>query len=60
MKIKAKESYKDLDLKESFYGLGSASTHILLLDNKEVEWDNAIPKKLKEHIIEVKAKKGDK
>ena len=60
MKIKAKESYKNLDLTKSFYGLKSASTHVLLLDGKVVEWNNPIPKELKQHIEEVKAKKVDK
>ena len=58
MKIKAKASYMELDLSKTFYSLNSASTHSILLDGKEVEWNNKIPKELMEHLTEVKEKKG--
>ena len=60
MIVKAKASYKELDLSKSFYSLNSASTHSRLLDGKEVEWKDKIPKDLMEHLTEVKEKKGDK
>ena len=60
MKIKAKETYKDLDNSVNFNSLLSASTHLKLLAGLEVEWKGTITKDLKEHISEVKTKKGDK
>ena len=60
MKIKAKESYKDLDDTKNFNALASASTHLRLLAGLEVDWNGQIPKGLKEHLTEVKVKKGDK
>jgi len=60
MIVKAKASYKELDLTKSFYSLGSASTHSRLLNGKEVEWKGKIPSKLMEHLTEVKQLKGDK
>ena len=60
MKIKAKETYKDLDNSVNFNSLLSASTHLKLVAGLEVEWKGTIPKDLKKHILEVKTKKGDK
>ena len=60
MKIKAKETYKDLDNSVNFNSLLSASTHLKLLAGLEVEWKGTITKDLKKHISEVKTKKGDK
>ena len=60
MILKAKPTYKELDLTKPFYALNSASTHSRLLDGKEVEWKDKIPKDLMEHLTEVKEKKGDK
>ena len=60
MIIKAKASYKELDLTKSFYSLISASTHSKLLDGKEVEWKGKIPSELMKHLTEVKKHKGDK
>ena len=60
MIVKAKASYKELDLSKSFYSLNSASTHSKLLDGKEVEWKGKIPSELMKHLTEVKKHKGDK
>ena len=56
MKYKAKSTYKDLKKEESFAGLNSASTHMILLSGGEIEWKGSIPKKIKETLIEVKSK----
>lgn len=60
MKIKAKSSYYNLDNTENFNALSSASTHLRLVAGLEVDWNGNIPKGLKEHLTEVKVKKGDK
>ena len=56
MKYKAKASYKNLDKKEGFLSLGSASRHIKLLDNQEIEWNGELPKKIKDCLTEIKKK----
>ena len=60
MIVKAKASYKELDLTKSFYSLNSASSHSRLLDGQEVEWNDKIPSELMKHLTEVKKHKGDK
>ncbi len=56
MKYKAKDTYKSLGDDKNFHSLGSASTHLKLLDGKVIEWDKTLPKKLKETLTEVKTK----
>ena len=60
MKYKAKKSYTDLDDTENFKSLKSCSTHLKLKAGIEIEWKGDIPKDLKEHLTEIKDKKGDK
>ena len=60
MKIKAKETYKDLDNSVNFNSLLSASSHLKLIADDEIEWKGKIPKKLAEHLTEIKANKGGK
>ena len=61
MKIKANESYKELDDTKNFNSLLSASTHLKLLAGLTVNWDKSIPKDLKEHLTEIKnTNKGGK
>ena len=57
MKYKAKETYKNLTEKDNFISLGSASSHLLLMDNMQIEFNYKIPSKLKKHLIEVKGSK---
>ena len=57
MKYKAKASYLELDDTKNFNSLLSASTHLLLKAGLEIEWNNDIPKDLKEHLTEIKANK---
>ena len=58
MKYKAKDTYKQLSDEENFISLGSASTHLKLIADVEVEFNNKISSKLIKHLTEVK--KGDK
>ena len=58
MKYKAKASYLELDDTKNFNSLLSASTHLKLKAGLEIEWNNDIPKDLKEHLTEIKANKG--
>ena len=60
MKYKAKPSYLALDDTKNFNSLMSASTHLLLKDGLEIEWNKNIPKNLKEHLTEIKNTKGGK
>lgn len=60
MKYKAKPSYLALDDTKNFNSLMSASTHLLLKDGLEIEWNKDIPKNLKEHLTEIKNTKGGK
>ena len=60
MIVKAKATYKDLDDSDNFNSLLSASTHLKLLAGEQVEWKSSIPKKVMEHLTEVKKTKGDK
>jgi len=60
MKYKAKKSYTELDDTENFKSLKSCSTHLKLKAGIEIEWKGDIPKDLKEHLTEIKDKKGDK
>ena len=60
MKYKAKSTYSELDDTENFKSLASCSTHLKLKAGLEVEYKGNIPKELKEHLIEVKNKKGAK
>tara|TARA_R100000742_G_C4241112_1_gene60809 strand:+ start:396 stop:587 length:192 start_codon:yes stop_codon:yes gene_type:complete len=60
MKYKAKASYLELDDTKNFNSLLSASTHLKLKAGLEIEWNNDIPKDLKEHLTEIKANKGGK
>ena len=60
MKYKAKATYIDLDDTKNFKSLLSCSTHLKLKAGKEIEWKGNIPKDLKEHLTEIKDKKGDK
>jgi len=60
MKYKAKPSYLALDDTKNFNSLLSASTHLKLKAGLEIEWNNDIPKDLKEHLTEIKANKGGK
>jgi len=60
MKYKAKPSYSKLDDTQNFISLLSASRHIWLLAGKEIEWNNDIPKDLKEHLTEIKETEGGK
>tara|TARA_R100000656_G_scaffold68999_1_gene51991 strand:+ start:92 stop:277 length:186 start_codon:yes stop_codon:yes gene_type:complete len=61
MKYKAKATYKDLDDTKNFKSLLSCSTHLKLKAGGIIEWNNDIPKELKEHLIEIKdTKKGSK
>jgi len=59
-KYKAKASYLELDDTKNFNSLLSASTHLKLKAGLEIEWNNDIPKDLKEHLTEIKANKGGK
>lgn len=54
MKYKAKDTYKQLPNEENFIALGSASTHLLLMADMEVEFNYKISSKLIKHLIEVK------
>jgi hypothetical protein len=60
MKYKAKASYLELDDTKNFNSLLSASTHLKLKAGLEIEWNNDVPKDLKEHLTEIKANKGGK
>jgi|TARA_R100000664_G_scaffold1208_1_gene3196 hypothetical protein len=60
MKYKAKPSYLALDDTKNFNSLMSASTHLLLKDGLEIEWNKDIPKDLKKHLTEIKNTKGGK
>ena len=60
MKYKAKKSYTDLGDTENFKSLKSCSTHLKLKAGIAIEWNGDIPKDLKEHLTEIKDKKGDK
>ncbi len=60
MKYKAKASYLELDDTKNFNSLLSASTHLKLKAGLVVEWNNDIPKDLKEHLTEIKNTKGGK
>ena len=60
MKYKAKATYKDLEDSQNFKSLLSCSTHLKLKAGMEIEWKGTIPKDLKEHLTEIKDKKGDK
>ena len=60
MKYKAKATYIDLDDTENFKSLKSCSTHLKLKAGNVIEWKGNIPKDLKEHLTEIKDKKGDK
>ena len=60
MKYKAKATYIDLDDTKNFKSLHSCSTHLKLKAGNEIEWKGNIPKDLKEHLTEIKDKKGDK
>ena len=61
MKYKAKASYSGLDDTKNFKSLLSCSTHLRLEAGLVVEWKNAIPKELKEHLTEIKdTKEGGK
>ena len=60
MKYKAKATYIDLDDTKNFKSLLSCSTHLKLKAGLEIEWKGDIPKDLKEHLTEIKDKKGDK
>ena len=60
MKYKAKTSYLALDDTKNFNSLMSASTHLLLKDGLEIEWNKDIPKDLKKHLTEIKNTKGGK
>ena len=59
-KYKAKSSYKDLDDTKNFKSLLSCSTHLRLKAGKVIEWEHNVSKELKEHLTEIKDKKGDK
>ena len=60
MKYKAKASYAGLDDTKNFNAFGSASKHLWLMAGLEVEI-KIVPKKLKEHLTEVKnTNKGGK
>ena len=54
MKYKAKETYKQLPDEENFISLLSASTHLKLMADLEVEFNNEVPSKLIKHLTEVK------
>ena len=58
-KYKAKASYKELNNTKNFHAFGSASKHLWLMEGLEVEI-KIVPKKLKEHLTEIKANKGGK
>ena len=60
MKYKAKATYKDLEDSKNFKSLLSCSTHLKLKAGEVIEWKHDIPKDLKEHLTEIKDKKGDK
>ena len=61
MKYKAKASYLELDDTKNFKSLLSASTHLKLKAGLVVEWNNDVPKDLKEHLTEIKdTNKGGK
>ena len=60
MKYKAKATYMELDDTENFKALASCSTHLKLKAGLEVEYKGNIPKGLKEHLTEIKNKKGAK
>ena len=60
MKYKAKPTYLELDDTKNFNSLMSASTHLLLKDGLEIEWNKDIPKDLKKHLTEIKNTKGGK
>ena len=55
-KYKAKASYKELNNTKNFHAFGSASKHLWLMEGLEVEI-KIVPKKLKEHLTEIKNKK---
>ena len=60
-KYKAKSSYNDLDDTKNFKSLKSTSTHLRLKAGRVVEWNNDVPKDLKEHLTEIKnTKEGGK
>ena len=60
-KYKAKASYKELNDSNNFNSLLSASSHLKLIADDEIEWKGKIPKKLAEHLTEIKAtSKGGK
>ena len=59
-KYKAKASYKNLNDSSNFNSLLSASSHLKLIADEEIEWKGKIPKKLAEHLTEIKANKGGK
>jgi|10_taG_2_1085330.scaffolds.fasta_scaffold08439_3 hypothetical protein len=60
MIIKAKATYNELGDGDNFNSLLSASTHLKLLAGEQVEWKSPIPKKLMEHLTEVKKSEGSK
>ena len=60
MKYIAKATYMELDDAENFKSLLSCSTHLKLKAGLEVEYKGNIPKGLKEHLTEIKNKKGAK
>jgi len=60
MKYKAKATYKDLEDSQNFKSLLSCSTHLKLKAGEVIEWKGTIPKELKDHLTEIKDKKGDK
>tara|TARA_R100000656_G_scaffold108771_1_gene80855 strand:+ start:209 stop:391 length:183 start_codon:yes stop_codon:yes gene_type:complete len=60
MKYKAKATYSELDDTKNFKSLLSCSTHLKLKAGEVIEWKHDIPKGLKEHLTEIKDKKGDK
>ena len=63
MKAKAKPEYSKLSDSDNFLALGSASTHLRLLDGQEVDIPaglTSLSKKIKECLIEVGEKKSAK
>ena len=60
MRYKAKATYKDLEDSQNFKSLLSCSTHLRLKAGEVIEWKHDIPKDFKEHLTEIKDKKGDK
>ena len=60
-KYKAKASYKELNDSNNFNSLLSASSHLKLIADDEIEWKGKIPKKLADNLIEIKnTSKGGK